>query len=323
MKDARSIFRFLAEAEERGEATALVTVTHVIGRSSRAPGTHMAVGETGAFRGSLSGGCVEAAVVGEAIRIIGAGQAELLRFGEGSPFIDIRLPCGGGVDLLIVPRPAPAIIRAAGERLEARKPVTLAIGRDGALMLETGAPAASAWRGDVFLAAHRPDLRLFVLGHGAEVETLARLARAYGADVRLLTPDRTIADAMAEEGFAAHWLKTPGQTADLAPDRHSAVILLFHDHDWEAELLMQAVGQEAFYVGAMGSRATHAARLDTLRARGVTEGMLRRIRGPIGLIPATRDPDTLALSVLSEVVALYDAGGTASIDIALPAARFA
>jgi xanthine dehydrogenase accessory factor len=79
MKDARSIFRFLVEAVQRGEQTALVTITGVIGRSSREPGTHMAVSETGAFCGSLSGGCIESAVIGEAVRIIREGRAVAVR----------------------------------------------------------------------------------------------------------------------------------------------------------------------------------------------------------------------------------------------------
>lgn len=323
MKDARSIFRFLIEAEGRGERSALVTITAVIGRSSRAPGTHMAVSETGAFHGSLSGGCVEAAVVGEALRVIDEGRAELLRFGKDSPFIDIRLPCGGGLDLLIVPQPLQAAVRAADDRLRTRQPMTLSIGLDGALKVEPCGHPASGWRGQMFHAAHRPDLRLFLLGHGTEVEALARLGVAYGVDVAVLTPGRDIVDAMAAQGIEAHWLKTPAATPHMRADRHSAIVLLFHDHDWEADLLMQAIGEDAFFIGAMGSRTTHAARLEQLRAKGVSETELRRIRGPIGLIPATRDPDTLALSVLAEIVALYEHHGRAAHGMSAIAANVA
>jgi xanthine dehydrogenase accessory factor len=96
MKGAAALFRFLIDRAGRGERTALVTITDVIGSASRAPGTHMAVSETGAWVGSLSGGCVEGAVVGEAKRVIEADHAELIRFGAGSPFIDIRLPVAAG-----------------------------------------------------------------------------------------------------------------------------------------------------------------------------------------------------------------------------------
>lgn len=306
MKKAASIFRFLLEAAARGERTALVTITDVIGRSSRDAGTHMAVSETGAFKGSLSGGCVEAAVVGEALRVIRQGEAELLRFGLGSPFLDIRLPCGGGIDLLIVPEPAYAVIEAAEQRLAARRPAAFALTRGGTVALAGAAPARSGWDGDLFIASHRPDLRLFIVGHGAETEALARLSTAYGAEVRVLTPDATIVETLEGQGIAVWRLKTPARSAHLATDPHSAVVMLFHDHDWETELLAQALEQDSFFIGAMGSRATHARRLEALAGSQVNAAALARVEGPIGLIPATRDPDTLALSVLAQVVARYD-----------------
>lgn len=307
MKKASSILRFLAEAAARGERTALVTITAVIGRSSREPGTHMAVSETGDYRGSLSGGCVEAAVVGEALRVIRARRAELVRFGVGSPFLDIRLPCGGGIDLLIVPQPPLAVIEMALGRLADRETVALAITRDGMISIDDNPPAVSEWRGDAFVASHRPDLRLFVVGHGAETKALARLARTHGAEVRVLSPDATIVETLAREGLDALRLNTAARSPHLATDAYCAVVLLFHDHDWENELLAQAAGQEAFFIGAMGSRATHARRLQALADTGLVPEVLARIEGPIGLIPATRDPHTLAISVLAQVVARYDA----------------
>ena len=87
VKDAQRILRFILDAAERGTRTALVTITDVIGSSSRAPGTHMAVAEDGSYVGSFSGGCVEAAIVGEAQRVMAGGVAESLRLGAGSPFI--------------------------------------------------------------------------------------------------------------------------------------------------------------------------------------------------------------------------------------------
>jgi xanthine dehydrogenase accessory factor len=306
MKGARSIFRFLIGARERGEGTALVTITDVIGRSSRAPGSHMAVSETGAFEGSLSGGCVEAAVVGEAKRIIGTGKAELVRFGQGSPFIDIRLPCGGGLDLLILPDPPLDVLIAAARTLDDRLPVTLRLKPDGPMKLAGTRELHSTWHGKAFLASHRPDLHLFIIGHGAETEALAGLALAYGAQVTVLSPDETIVEQTSRSSAASWRLKTPARSPHLAADPYSAIVMLFHDHDWETELLAQALEQEAFFIGAMGSRATQARRLDALRKHGVPDQRLARLVGPIGLIPAARNPDTLALSVLSEVVSRFE-----------------
>ncbi|WP_327753191.1 XdhC family protein [Sphingobium sp. SJ10-10] len=306
MKGAATLFRFLDDAAARGERTALVTITDVIGQSSRAPGTHMAITESGAYHGSLSGGCVEAAVVGEALRIMASGVTEWLRFGVGSPYIDIKLPCGGGLDLLIVPDPARESIATVRHRLEDRVPIALVIGRDGTLAAEWPASiTGSGWRGGAFVARHQPDLRLMILGHGAETEALARLACAYGAEVAVLSPDPDIVARLSGSGMSAGLLKTPARSDHLRTDAHTAVVMLFHDHDWELDLIGQALEQEALFIGAMGSRATQARRLEGLRSRGMADGMLARLTGPIGLIPATRDPDTLALSVLSQIAALY------------------
>lgn len=296
MKCARAIFAFLIAAQQRGERTALVTITAVIGSSSRAPGTHMAVSESGAFCGSLSGGCVEAAVVGEAQRVMATGRAEIVRLGAGSPLIDIRLPCGGGLDLLIAPDPDHGALTLAARLLQDREPVALAIGRDGAVVVRDH--ATGGWQGGQFIALHHPDLRLFIVGHGAETQALARLAGAHGADVVVLSPDADIVEG------ALH-LRTPAASPHLVCDPFSAVVMLFHDHDWEPALLAQALEQPAFFIGAMGSRIAHARRLQALRALSVGEASLARIVTPVGLIPAARDPDTLALSVLAQVVSVY------------------
>lgn len=303
MKDAGGIFDFLLTAADRGEPTALVTITDVIGSSSRDPGTHIAVARDGTFVGSFSGGCVEAAVVAEAQQAIAEGRPRQVRFGAGSPYIDIRLPCGGGIDLLILPSPSPSVIRQARDELAARNPVTLQMGVDGRLIVEAGEDEyRSEWRDGDFLARHVPDLRLVILGHGAEVSALAALARAYGIGVTVLSPEAVTREKAAESGAEVKALKVPGPSPHLIADRYTAVVFLFHDHEWEVGLMAQALTQDALFIGAMGSRRTHAQRIDMLTAHGVDAALASRIVGPIGLIPATRDPDTLALSVLAQIV---------------------
>lgn len=306
MKGTAALFGFLIACARRGERTALVTVTDVIGSASRAPGTHMAVSETGEWLGSLSGGCVEAAVVGEARRVIEAGKAELIRFGAGSRFIDIRLPCGGGLDLLIVPSPPIPVLIEAEAQLVHRSAVTLLLEQDGRIRL--AGHSAEGSTGKVYAVRHDPDLRLCIIGHGSETVALARLARTYGAQVTVLTPDDALRLETMVYGAEAHLLVTPAASPAFAADPHTAVVVLFHDHDWEPMLLQQALASDAFYVGAMGSRGTHAARLTALERAGVSRAQRSRLRGPIGLIPATRDPDTLALSILSEIVANLGSG---------------
>lgn len=309
MKAAAALFRFLHDAALRGERTALVTITDVIGSSSRALGTHLAVSETGAFHGSLSGGCVEAAVVAEAQRIITNAQAEMIRFGTGSRFIDIRLPCGGGLDLFFVPGPPIEVLRHVLECLGQRRSVSLYLAPDGQI---SATPSASAdetgWIDRTFLAKHDADLKLMLVGHGEEMVALAGLANTFGAEVCALSPDDFVVQAIADKGLASRRLKMPERSPELVSDARTAVVFVFHDHDWEPDLLVQALEGDAFYVGAMGSRRTHGRRMDALRERGVPEASISRIAAPIGLIPATRDPDTLALSILSQIVKLASEG---------------
>ncbi|HTR17958.1 MAG TPA: XdhC family protein [Acetobacteraceae bacterium] len=316
LKNAKLVFRYLLDAASRGEKAALLTVTGIIGHSAREAGTQMAVSETGGAAGSFSGGCVEAAIIGEARRVIAAGQAELLRYGQGSPFIDMRLPCGGGMDVLVSPVASAAPILQAYELLEARQPVALLLGRDGSLLVQPGGKGtASGWRNDLFLVQHMPDLRLIIAGQGAETSALARLAVCFGADVTVLSPEKMTAMAAAQAGAEAWELAGRQRSAHLHADPYTAVVMLLHDHDRETELLLQALEQAPFFIGAMGSRATHARRLDALAARGVPSAALKRIVGPIGTIHAARDPETLALSALTQIVTRYRESLTVLISV--------
>src|ERR1700712_190116 len=134
---------------------ALCTVTAIDGSWSRRLGAHLAVLPDGSTRGSLADGCLEKALASEAL---GAGSlaapARVLRYGEGSPFLDIRLPCGSGIEVLVDPAPDRAALAAACGALEAREPTELAIG-----MTPQGP----------FVRRFYPKLRLVVMGSGPEV----------------------------------------------------------------------------------------------------------------------------------------------------------
>lgn len=298
------IFSFLRRALEAGERMALVTIVSLTGSSTRALGTHMAIGESGAYAGSLSGGCLEAAIVAEAQSAIAEGADRIVRFGAGSPFIDIKLPCGGGVELLIQPDPSASFILSCTAAIEQREPLKLLLGGERRMRQLSGAREENGWREGAFLVWHAPQLRLIIAGNGEESLALARLASAFGAEVCLLSAERRVLDAAASWSVDTMALTTSA-SAVLESDAWTAVVLLFHDHDWEPPLLEQALAGPAFFIGAMGSRATHELRLEMLRARKMDEGLLQRIRSPIGLIPSARDPSMLALSAFAQVAAEY------------------
>jgi xanthine dehydrogenase accessory factor len=295
------IFRLLAERGQQGGA--LVTITGLTGPSARAAGQHMAVLEDGSFAGSFSGSCLDAAIVAEAREAIAASAARQVRYGEGSPYIDIRLPCGGGMDLLFQPNPPAQAMEQAAHLLEQRSPLALRLA--GNTITLAPHQTSQGWHAGAFIALHQPHLRLCVVGQGAEALVLARLAQAYGASLDLLTPDEALGATFQAEGTEARLIRTASTDAAIAADHWTAIVLLFHDHDWEIPLLRAALGTDAFWIGAMGGAQTRERRREALMAAGVPPGDLHRIRGPIGLIPAARDPATLALSALAEIAAAY------------------
>jgi xanthine dehydrogenase accessory factor len=148
-------------------------------------------------------------------------------------------------------------------------------------------------------------MQLIIGGNGPEALALARLGISYGAKILVLSPDQALVETATALGAQAERLASRRHAPRLSIDADTALVLLFHDHDWEAALLAQALAQPGFFIGAMGSRTTQARRLRNLAACGIPQAALRRLAGPIGLIAPARDPDTLALSALAHIVATY------------------
>ncbi|WP_298284146.1 XdhC family protein [Novosphingobium sp.] len=295
--DHRVILRLLLKGAAEGVEGVLVTLTGIEGASSRGIGTQMAVLADGRHAGSFSGGCIEAAVIAEAQEALAAGAGRSVRYGVGSPYLDIRLPCGGGIDLVFTPRPDPAVLAEVLARLEQRQSAALRISEGGIALADDTETAG-------YLRTYAPTLRLVAMGHGEDLTALVRLARAFGLTVEAYAPE-TDHHAATQPGVTAMASRTA--LPALAGDAWTAFVFLFHDHDWEEHLLPQALAQEGFYHGAVGSARTHRARLDWLRAAGIAQARLDALRGGIGLIPATRDPATLAVSILGELVQDYQA----------------
>ncbi len=295
--DHRTILRLLVAGAADGVGGVLVTLTGIEGASSRGIGTQMAVLADGRHAGSFSGGCIESAVIAEAQDALSAGHGRTVRYGSGSPYLDIRLPCGGGIDLVFTPRPDPAALAEVLARLERRACAALHISEAGIALDQANDAAA-------FLRTYAPPLRLVALGHGEDLTALMRLARAFGVAAEGHAP-ATDHHAAAEPGVNPMASRTALPV--LTGDAWTAFVFLFHDHDWEEHLLPHALAQEGFFHGAVGSARTHRARIEGLRAAGVPQGQLDGLRGGIGLIPATRDPATLALSILGELVQDYQA----------------
>ncbi len=257
---------------------ALCTVTGIDGSWSRRLGAQLAVLPDGTTRGSLADGCLERALAQEARN---ATEPKLLRFGQGSPFVDVRLPCGSGIDVLVDPLPDRARLAAATAALSTRVPATLAVG---------GA------RGSTFSRRYLPKLRLVIMGSGPEVTALARLAAAQSVDVTVAAP----------AGEGAEVSLSLGRPPMVAVDSWTAIAVLFHDHEWERTILPWALATPAFYVGAQGGHTARELRQAMLAEAGLDATSRERLRSPIGLFSGARTPSVLALAILAEIVAEYE-----------------
>ncbi|NOX39916.1 MAG: XdhC family protein [Alphaproteobacteria bacterium] len=278
---------------------ALALIIRVDGPSYRPLGAMMAIFADGTRVGTLSSGCIESDLVLHAKKALKSGESARLLYGLGSPFIDIQLPCGGGLEILILPNPDTEILREIDDLRLARQPSTLSIDLvSGEVQaLSTGQTGLSGTR---FLIRIQPETSFYVFGKGPEASTFSSLVQASGFPNLLLSPDRETLEFGAQAGCETRHLTSAKFPSDILPDPWSAVILFFHDHEWEPPILKNALATKAFYIGAQGSQRARDLRLEALRQMGATG--LERLRGPIGLIPSVRDARMLAVSVLAEIL---------------------
>lgn len=285
----------------RDDPAVLCVITGVEGPSYRPVGAMMVVFPDGERTGTLSSGCIEADIAIHATEALETGVPRALRYGQGSPFIDIQLPCGGGLDIMLVPNPDRDALEALAVQRAERRPGTLEIDRSSGMVSfsETG---ETGWDGDLFRVQELPAIRFLIFGKGPEAATFAALVQGAGYPNVLVSPD----DETLEDGRAAGCetvqITRPKVPDTLAVDEWTAIILFFHDHDWEPPILKDALDTEAFYIGSQGSQRARDARLMELQVMGVPGERLDRLFGPVGLIPSARDAGTLAVSVLAEIL---------------------
>jgi xanthine dehydrogenase accessory factor len=300
------VLDFAAREIAAGRPACIATVVQIFGTSPRARGAQMAVALDGRSAGHVSSGCLERAIVAEAQAAMRAGESRLVRYGQGSQYIDIALPCGSALQILFSVAPSRAALSRALESARARRPFALSFDlASGALAADRGAaPGLSETH---FVRAWAPRLRVIAAGQGAELTAMTRIVLSAGYDMCAVSPDDAALAACASAGAETVRLKSAGGTPDLAIDPWTAVVLLFHEREWEVPILKRALASPAFYVGAVGSRRTAAARLEDLFAAGVSPDEAARLRGPIGMLASTRDPSALALSALTEIVSAWRA----------------
>lgn len=289
-------------ALEFGPGTVMAVLTETHGPAYRSRGAAMALAADGRFAGALSSGCVEADLMLHAQRVRDSGRPLHLRYGTGSPFIDLRLPCGGAIEVTLFLLRDHEVLATLARARSARRQAVLTLSDQGRLSLGEGAGLRLTFR---------PPLRFIIFGAGPEAAVFADLVHSLDHDHVLLSHEDQSLTLAERMGCTIRRLGPLPDMAELVPDERCAALLFYHDHDYEPAILRRLLARPAFYIGAQGSRSTQATRLERLAALKVPAADCARVRGPIGLIPSARDPRQLAISVLAEVMAA--AGETISV----------
>jgi xanthine dehydrogenase accessory factor len=287
---------------ERGEPFALATLVRTFGPSPRPVGSEMLVLSDGRAHGYLSGGCVEAAVAHEALACLRDGRPRLLDYGLGSDVVDIQLPCGGRIHILVraVQDPAWWVSTLQQGRLLRQRvdvEIDLATGE-----MRTMTPDA-AERPGTFIQRYVPATRLILVGSDPVTLATARLAKWLGMDVVIWRPNGPEAppEGWTLDGYLR--LDVPSGVEALPLDHYTAVYCLSHDMAVDVDVLRRALASSAFCVGVLGSRRKQATRRRRLEDAGVAPAQCARLLAPAGLSIGAASPQEIALSIVAEIVA--------------------
>ena len=321
-----TIYRTALEWIEGGQKIVLATVTRTWGSAPRPAGSQMVVRGDGAFSGSVSGGCVENAVIEAAQSAIEDGHIRNLEFGVSDEEAwAVGLACGGTIEVHIVPVVTEEQKQILGNlELAIKKSRAAVLASDlksGVWQLiyldaENAGPFATAARDAArsdksgvaeiegknwFLTVANPPLDLAIIGAVHIAQPLSEMASRAGYDVRVIDPRTHFASAERFPGIALNHNWPDDAFAAKQLGARSAIVALTHDPKFDDPALSAALRSPAFYIGALGSKKSHARRLERLKDAGFTDEDLERIHGPVGLAIGARSPAEIAISILAEI----------------------
>ncbi len=309
---------------EAGRPVAIATVIDTWGSAPVRTGGQMAVVDVDEFQGSVSGGCVEADVITAGLDVIETGKPETLNFGIADETAwRAGLACGGKIRVHVArldPKADLDFLNKLDAAAAARKPILVKTHlANGTREIYDGTNSpdpviAEAIRrahsgvdksGEIFLHALTPPPRVIIVGATHIGQHLATMATASGYDVKVIDPRTAFASPTRFDpsqiivGWPEECFKT------LAADPFSAVVTLTHVDHIDDEALSIALKSPCRYIGSLGSRRTHAKRVDRLKAAGFTDGDIARIHAPIGLDIEAETPGEIATSILAEIIAAF------------------
>ncbi|MEM1278063.1 MAG: XdhC/CoxI family protein [Pseudomonadota bacterium] len=310
-----------------GRGAALATVIETWGSAPRAVGAQLAISGAGDMMGSVSGGCVEGAVVVEALETLETGTCQILEFGvSDQDAFAVGLACGGTIRVLVEPiGPGQGwretMLNELVEKRAAREAVAVQTDLTSfnrRFVTPSAAPDAFAadkssfveGQGTQFLAIHNPPLRLAIIGAVHIAQPLALMARSAGYDTTIIDPRSAFgsAERFPGEKMVADWPDEALRAHGL--DARTAVVTLTHDPKLDDPALQEALASPVFYIGALGSTRTHAKRIARLTEAGFSEAEIARIDAPIGLDIGARTPAEIAVAAMAEMTERLRRPGT-------------
>ncbi|MEM9756383.1 MAG: XdhC/CoxI family protein [Pseudomonadota bacterium] len=298
-----------------GRGAVLATVVETWGSAPRPVGSQLVVSAAGEMAGSVSGGCVEGAVVAAAAEALAAGRPDLLEFGvTDDDAFAVGLACGGTIRILVEPVGSVLPVSLLEDLVEARskrQPVAYEVGLSNSARRLLGPETprlkdrfrrdASGVADGIFVGVHNPPLRLVVVGAVHIAQALVPMARMAGYDVTVVDPRPAFAASarFPGENIVEDWPDTA--LAAIGLDARTAVVTLTHDPKLDDPAIRTALAAPVFYLGCLGSSRTHAKRIARLTDAGHSMDEIARIHGPVGLRIGASGPGEIAVAILAEM----------------------
>ena len=319
----RDVIQIARQWLDTSGAVALATVVKTWGSSPVPVGGQLVVGRDDRFEGSVSGGCVEGAVITVAAEVIASGVPKLLEYGIADETAwSVGLPCGGRIEIFVERLSGAddtAYLDRVLERRKARSLLVvetdLATGKralkdetssyeaDTAKLLNGGeCVLIEGQEGRTFLHALVPPVHVILVGAGHIGQVLSDLAQRVGYQVTMVDPRTAFSTPDRFQGVSLSHDWPEAALPTLGLDSQTAVVALAHEARLDDETLVPAVRSSCFYVGALGSRRTHEKRVERLGKAGLTAAEIARIDAPVGLPIGAKGPGEIAVSILGAII---------------------
>ena len=316
MTQDTSIATLALEWHNSGRGAVIATVVETWGSAPRPVGSQLVIDGQGAMQGSVSGGCVEGAVIVEAMEALEDGRPRLLSYGvSDDDAFAVGLACGGTIRVLVEPvgtALSPDILSHIANAEAARQATgwQVSLGQGGhQLISPQDFPRRFALDqsgieddDDTFVLVRNPPLRMIIVGAVHIAQPLVQMARLAGYDTTLVDPRPAFAaaDRFPGETIIEDW--PDAALAALGLDARTAVVTLTHDPKLDDPAIFAALGSDVFYLGCLGSKRTHAKRIERLAGQGISTEAMTRIHAPVGLDIGGRQPAEIAVSILAQVI---------------------